>query len=343
MARVKTKKVTRLDYCQYLLSSQINYTLTNYAEHVEALSHDMANRYLREEHLTPRLVWEHVHPALEQSEHGYIIFDDSVLDKNYSKQIESVRSQYSGNAHGIIRGIGLVNCIYINPETKEFWVIDYRIFDPERDGKTKVAHVQDMLKNALYSKKIKFRTVLVDSWYASNKFMLFVHDMEKIFYCPIKSNRLVRSYGTKDYYQAVTDISMDETELQSGKMIRLKGMPENFQMKLFRVPVSTNRTDYVVTNDPSQHCSNDTRQVCAIRWNIEQFHRELKQLTGIEKCECRKQRIQRNHIACSMLVWIRLKTIAYETKTTVYQLKKNLLRNYLMQELKNPTVCMGFA
>lgn len=36
------------------------------------------------------------------NEHGYVVFDDTVLDKNHSRNIESVRWQYSGNAHGII-------------------------------------------------------------------------------------------------------------------------------------------------------------------------------------------------------------------------------------------------
>ena len=40
--KAKKERVTRLDYCQYLLVSQINYTLTNYAEHTEKYSHDMA-------------------------------------------------------------------------------------------------------------------------------------------------------------------------------------------------------------------------------------------------------------------------------------------------------------
>ena len=34
-------KITRLDYCQFLLSSQINYTLTYFADHVDEWSHDM--------------------------------------------------------------------------------------------------------------------------------------------------------------------------------------------------------------------------------------------------------------------------------------------------------------
>ena len=50
--------VTRLDYCQYLLVSQINYTLTNFADHCERFSHDAINRYLRADRIPPRLVWE---------------------------------------------------------------------------------------------------------------------------------------------------------------------------------------------------------------------------------------------------------------------------------------------
>ena len=56
-----------------------------------------------------------------------------------------------------------------------------------------------------------------------------------------------------------------------------------------------------------------------IRWKIEEFHRELKQLTGLEACQCRKARIQRNHIACALLVWARLKAIAYQSCQTIYR------------------------
>jgi hypothetical protein len=57
---MKTKRPTRLDYCQYLLVCQINYNITNYADHTEnQISHDAINRYLREDRLTSRLVWEH--------------------------------------------------------------------------------------------------------------------------------------------------------------------------------------------------------------------------------------------------------------------------------------------
>ncbi|MGZ8095589.1 MAG: IS701 family transposase, partial [Methylosarcina sp.] len=38
--------MTRLDYCQFLLASQINYTLTYFADHTPTFSHDAINRYL---------------------------------------------------------------------------------------------------------------------------------------------------------------------------------------------------------------------------------------------------------------------------------------------------------
>ena len=59
--RAKTERVTRPDYCQYLLVSQINHTLTNYAEHSEKFSHDMANRYLAGDAIRPHLVWGNAH------------------------------------------------------------------------------------------------------------------------------------------------------------------------------------------------------------------------------------------------------------------------------------------
>ena len=114
-------------------------------------------------------------------------------------------------------------------------------------------------------------------------------------------------------------------------------------MKLFRVSVSTNRIDNVVTIDPAQQCTHDTRKVCAILWMIETFHREVKQLTDIEKCPCGKQRIQRNHVACAVLVCGSLKQITYETGQTVYPIKQNLLKNYRIEQLKYPEVDMSFA
>ena len=93
---------TRLDYCQYLLSTPINYTLTYFADHTQRFSHDQINHYLAGDHLRPSVVWEHVKSHLEQTPDGYIIFDDTVLNKRYAKEIALAKRQYSGNARRTI-------------------------------------------------------------------------------------------------------------------------------------------------------------------------------------------------------------------------------------------------
>jgi hypothetical protein len=107
--------------------------------------------------------------------------------------------------------------------------------------------------------------------------------------------------------------------------------------------VSTHRTDWIVTNDPAADTTEATQQVCGFRWKIEQLHREGKQVTGLERCQCRTARIQRNHIGCALLVWISLKHLAVQTNRTIYQLKHGLLDDYLCQQLKNPSLKMMLA
>jgi hypothetical protein len=333
-------KFTKLDYCQYLLSSQINYTITNLAEHLENISHDKINYYLKKEKLTPRLLWDNVKDVIMTDDNGYVIFDDSVLDKRYSEEIEIVRRQYSGNEHSVLKGIGVVSCVYVNPKLQRFWVVDYRIFNPDADGKTKIDHVKDMLQNLVYHKLLPFDTVLMDTWYAVHNLMLYIDSLDKIYYCPLKNNRLVDDTFGKEKYKRIELLQWSEEELECGKIIKIKGFPANKKVKLFRVTVSTNRTDYVVTNDLSQSSTDVVQEVCKIRWKIEEFHREIKQLTGIESCQCRKARLQINHIACAMLVWVRLKNLAYRTGQTIYEIKHNLLSNYLIEQLKRPSISM---
>jgi hypothetical protein len=75
-----------------------------------------------------------------------------------------------------------------------------------------------------------------------------------------------------------------------------------------------------------------------VRWQIEQFHREIKQLTGSEKCQCRKARSQRNHLAGCYHAWLSLKVKAKTLKTSLYQIRKNLFSDYLKVELESPGI-----
>lgn len=212
----------------------------------------------------------------------------------------------------------------------------------------------EMLQNLVCHKVLPFKAVLMDTWYATNKLMLYIDGLGKYYYCPLKRNRLVDDTTGQEDYQRIELLSWNREELKSGKIVKIKKFPQAKKVKLFRVTVSTDRTDFIATNaklagqstlpgrlrDLSQDSTDVVQKVCKERLQVEEFHRELKQLTGIESCQCRKGRIQRNHIACAILVWLRLKDLAYKTGQTIYQIKHGLLSNYLVQQLKRPTVPM---
>lgn len=299
------------------------------SDHVSDLSHDKITRFLASGVLDEKYFYEQVHLNKTLPPGGYLIFDDTVLDKSYSHKIQMVRRQYSGNAGGIIRGIGIVNMIYYVPEHDKFHLLGYRIFDSDLDNKSKIDHVSDMLKDA-ENYAVRYVGVLMDTWYAVAKLFQQINSLGKFFYCPIKANRLSKELNSVDY-SPINQLKWDNNDLENGKFIKIKEL--NMDVKAYKVTVSTNRTDYVLTNDLRDLGVEQIQNKQKMRWNVECLHREAKQLTGIEQCQCRKAESQRTHIFCAMLVWNKIKETAYDTYISAYQVKFFPLRNYLINEL----------
>lgn len=164
-------------------------------------------------------------------------------------------------------------------------------------------------------KQIKTKKVLFDNWYSAWDNLKLVNSLGFIFYTTLKSNRLV-SLSKEEGYIHLDDIEWTDQRLRSGVMIKLKKVP--FKVKLFKL---------VAKNGD------------VLRWQVEEF----KQLTGSEKCQCRKARSQRNHIGCCYHVWLSLKVQAKNVKTTIYQARAKLFSDYLKAELRSPRIQAYFG
>lgn len=330
-------KITTQDYGQFLINGVNNFTATYFSEIVEGLKHDSVSRYLNGSKLSSKAVWERVKNEIVYSKRGYLLFDDSVLDKSGSKKIELARWQYSGTTHDTVMGIGVVNCIYYNPELDRYWVIDFRIYQPDQDGKKKYEHLQDMMLKAI-ERNVMFKTVLMDTWYAITSLMQWINSLGYKFVCPVRSNRLILDKWTdpdKPEYRSVKDLPWDNDKLKQGSDAKLKAC--SLKLKLFRLMVHSNRTDYIVTNDNVAICTaEDATEACAFRWKIEQYHREVKQTTGIAKCQARKAKAQRKHIVTSILAWIVMHAQACAKNTNIYRLKNQPLKDFQMQVWRRP-------
>jgi len=295
-------KITKQKYVEYLISTPINYTCTNLADHLEDVSHDAISNYLRRERLTARHLWELSKGLIDDGPDAYMIIDDSVQDKRYSRSIEMVKRQYSGAVGGLVRGIDVVNLLHTNGREKAYYPIDFRIYAKEADGKTKNDHFQEILVRAVTDKRIQAQTVLFDSWYASWRNLKLVHRLELRFYTTLKSNRLI-SLSKEGGYIHLQDIEWSEEQMQHGIVVKLKKVP--FKVRLFKLVAPNGDIDWIITNDLDATVTKQVAQEASdVRWQVEAFHRELKQLTGSEKCQCRTARSQRNHLACCYHAWI---------------------------------------
>ena len=328
--------ITKLQYVEYLISTFGNYTGSHLAEHMDGVSHDVITDYLRSERLTSRSLWELVAPLISDGSDAFLILDDSVQDKRYSRFIELVKRQYSGAKHGLERGIGVVNLVHSTGVAGDFWPLDFRIYAPDADGKTKNQHFRDMLVRAVADKGLQARTVLFDSWYAAADNLKLIQRLNLIFFTTLKENRLV-SLSKEDGYIHLDQIEWTPERLRNGVLVKLKEVP--FKVRLFKLVATDGDIDWVITNSPDETVTAQVAQDANdVRWQVEELHRDLKQLTGSEKCQCRKARSQRNHLACCYHAWLSLKVKAKQLDKTLYQVKTDLLRDYLRAELRNPRI-----
>lgn len=328
--------ITKKQYIEYLLSTPINYTCSNLSDHLENVSHDVVTDFLQNSRFTPRDLWGLVENRIDDSEEAFLLVDDSVQNKKHSHSIETVKLQYSGNEHGLVKGIGLVNLVHTNGFDGDFYPIDYRVYAPEADGKTKNEHFREMFIRANTDKRIKARNIAFDSWYASADNLKLIHRSGWTFFTTLKSNRKV-SLSKETGYQHLEEIECEADTLRSGQLVRLREVP--FWLKLFKLVATNGDIEWVITNNLTEDFTRlRAIEATQVRWQVEEFHREFKQLTGSEKCQCRKARSQRNHLACCYSAWVAVKVKAQEMKQTVYQLRNGLFTEYLKSQLRNPVI-----
>jgi hypothetical protein len=281
------------------------------------LSHDSISRWLSDAKCQPKDIWNEAKPQV-LSTLGVLIVDDTILDKSRSDKIELVRYQYSGTVHDVIRGIGMLNFLWVDQEN-EVNPMDVRIYEPKEDGKTKNDHFREMLQLAK-ERGVKPEAVIADSWYSSLDNLKCIRDFGWNFVMGLRKNRVVNKN------QKLCDLDIPD----EGLRIHLRGYG---WITVFRFVSTERRTDYVGTN-----LENPTRDhISALvkkRWEIEVFHRELKQTCGLEHCQARTSRAQRNHIVLCVLTWIKQAALRKHYNISFYQQQWNVIKDAIALQMK---------
>jgi len=235
---------------------------------------------------------------------GILVFDDVVIDKSRSGKMELVNWQYAGSKHGITRGIGVVNALW-QVSKEEYVPMDYRIWNPPEDGKTKNDHFQEMLSSTK-SRGLHPEMVVADSWYSSLKNLKAVRSHGWDWVMGLRSNRLVG----KPHRQLQALNIPDE-----GLVTYLKGYG---WVRVFRFVTKHGRTDYIGTSR-TDLSGEQVKEYFERRWSVEVLHRELKQTCGLARCQAVLGRAQRNRTGLSLLTWMRKHRRRLADHTTLYQ------------------------
>lgn len=313
-------KCSRELYCSFLEVTSDSYSALALSEVVPPyaeLSHDSISRWLSDARVQPKDLWQ-VAKKEVSGKSGILVFDDVVIDKSRSGKTELVNWQYAGSKHDITKGIGVVNALW--QTSKEDYVpMDYRIWNPPEDGKTKNDHFRDMLSNTK-ARSLVPEMVVADSWYSSLDNLKTIRSHGWDWVMGLRSNRLVN----KPHVQINTlDIPAE------GLVVHLKGYG---WIKLFRFVTKYGRTDYIGTSklDLSRE---QVKEYFEHRWSVEVLHRELKQTCGFTRCQANTDRAQRNHIGLALLTWIRKHKRRQRDCRSMYQQKWEVIKPAIAQAL----------
>jgi hypothetical protein len=234
-----------------------------------SLSHDSVSRWLSAAKVQPKDLWEVAGKEIEKQQ-GVLVFDDVVINKSRSNKMELVNWQYSGSDKGVVKGIGVVNALW-QTSKEDYTPVDYRIWNPPDDGKTKNDHFRDML-SAAKSRGLEPEMVVADSWYSSLKNLKSVQSHGWDWVVGLRCNRLVN----KPHIQICKlDIPGE------GLKVHLKGYG---WIKVFRFEAKNGRTDYIGTSRLDM-TAEQVKVYFERRWSIEVMHRELTQICGFGRCQ----------------------------------------------------------
>ena len=304
-------KCSRQLYCAFLAITSARYSALSLSEVSPfELSHDSISRWLESEHIQPKDLWA-VAKKEVTGKPGILVFDDVVIDKSRSNKTELVNWQYSGAKHDITKGIGVVNALW-QVSREEYVPIDYRIWNPPEDGKTKNNHFRDMLES-IKLRGLNPEIVVADSWYSSLDNLKSIRSHGWDWVMGLRSNRLVNK----------PLISLGKLEIPAnGLIVHLKGYG---WIKVFRFVAKNGRTDYIGTSKTNL-TREEVKTYFERRWSVEVLHREIKQTCGFARCLANTGRAQRNHIGLALLTWMHQHKRRRQDTITMYRQKWEIIK-----------------
>jgi hypothetical protein len=326
-------------YADYLISSFGPTTATGLSRLLSCgISHDKITRFLSERTFTSANLWQIVKPLVRQvqDENAVLVIDDSIAHKPHTDPSELIGWHYDHTTGTSVKGINFLTTLYCTGDVSlpvAFALVEKdEEFTDKKTGQTKRRatvskneHYRAMLRTCVKN-QMPFHYVLNDVWFAAADNMKMIKtELGKDFVMPLKSNRNVALSGQdkKDArYQAVEALTLEHGKAQE---VYLEQVP--FPLLLVK-QVFTNKDGsqgllYLVTSDTAL----DGAKIMGLyqeRWQVEEYHKSLKQNASLACSPTRTKRTQSNHFFLSLCAFVKLETLKIKTQCSHFVLKNKL-------------------
>lgn len=334
---MKTKQLEI--YTDYLICNASGYaTATGLSSMLDGeMSHDQVTRFLSERAYGSKELWLEVKQTVRQIERedGCLIFDDTIQEKQWTDENEVMCWHYDHCQGRTVRGINLLNALYHSGEVSipvAFEVIrkptqfcDIKTRQLKRTSEvTKNERMREMI-NICVKNALKFRYVLMDSWFAAQENFEFIRKKSKHFIAALKNNRLV-ALSQEDKKQGrfvrISELPLSDKQAVQGW---LKGFDQ--EVLLVRRVFTNKDGSTALLNLVCSDLSCNGEQVATIyqkRWKVEEFHKSLKSNACLAKSPTRTVTTQNNHIFMSIYAVFKLECLKIKHKTNHFALRTKL-------------------
>ena len=325
-------------YTDYLISSFGAATATGLSEMVDGtVSHDRVTRFLSERDYTSRDLWLQVKKTVREIERdaAVLIFDDTIQEKPWTDESELICWHFDHGQNRTVKGMNLLNALYHSGGVsipvdfrlirKPIQFCDVATRQVKRASEvTKNELLQDMFLRCVHN-RLKFRYVLMDSWFAAKGNFDLIRAQGKHFVAVLKDNRLV-ALSAADKQQG-RFVRVDSLGLADKQAVR--GWLKGFDHEVLLVGrVFTNKDGS--TGRLSLVCSDltcDGEQVADLhqkRWRIEDYHKSLKSNAALAKSPTRTLRTQQNHVFMTICAVFKLERLKMTHKLNHFALRAKL-------------------
>lgn len=265
-----------------------------------------------------------------------MIVDDTIAEKPYTDENPIICWHYDHSQDRTVKGINFLTLMYHAGEVSlpvsfeivaktEYYLDKKDGKQKRRSPKSKNERYRGLLCQAV-QQQTPFKYVLNDVWYASADNMRFVkEELGKDFIMPLKSNRKVALSVADKQQGKYVSVDTLTLEANTARHIWLEGVAFALVLvkQVFVNEDGSTGVLYLVTSDLTL----TYQQIITIyrkRWNVEPYHKSLKQNASLEKSPTQTVRSQSNHLFASLCGYVKLELLKQRTKTNHFALKAKL-------------------